>query len=309
MDTLRIFVAGATGALGRRLVSQLVERGHHVTGSTRHAAATVSELGAEPAVVDPLDAAALREAVVRAQPDVVVHELTALGGLTFGRNFDKAFAMTNRLRTEGTDTLLAAARAAGAERLVWQSYAGWPVAREGDAVKDEDAPLDPEPPADARKTLAAIKYLEAAVTEAGGTVLRYGGFYGPGTSLTTDGEYADLLRKRRFPVGGSGAGVWSLVHIDDAAAATVSAIERGAPGIFNVVDDEPVPASELVPGLAAAFGAPPPRRLPGWLIRLLAGEQMYSMMTRIRGASNEKAKRELGWRPAHSWRDLATKGV
>jgi nucleoside-diphosphate-sugar epimerase len=304
MDTLRIFVAGATGALGRRLVPQLVERGHHVTGSTRHSAATVSELGAEPAVVDPLDSAALREAVVRARPDVVVHQLTALGGLTFGRNFDKAFAMTNRLRTEGTDNLLAAARAAGSERLVWQSYAGWPVAREGDLVKDEDAPLDPEPPADARETLAAIRYLEAAVTEAGGTVLRYGGFYGPGTSLTGDGEYAELLRKRRFPVGGSGAGVWSLVHIDDAAAATVAAIERGTPGIFNVVDDEPVSASELVPGLAAAFGAPPPRRVPGWLLRLLAGEQMYSMMTRIRGASNQKAKRELCWRPAHSWRDL-----
>ncbi len=305
MDTLRIFIAGATGALGRRLVPQLVERGHHVTGSTRSAAATVYDMGAEPAVVDPLDAAALREAVVRARPDVVVHQLTALGGLTFGRNFDKTFAMTNRLRTEGTDNLLAAARAAGAGRLVWQSYAGWPLAREGDAVKDEDAPLDPEPPADARETLAAITYLEGAVTEAGGTVLRYGGFYGPGTSLTEGGEYAELLRKRRFPVGGDGAGVWSLVHIDDAAAATVAAIERGTPGIFNVVDDEPAPASELVPGLAAAFGAPPPRRLPGWLLRLLAGEQMYSMMTRIRGASNEKAKRELGWVPRYSWRDLA----
>ena len=304
MDTLRIFIAGATGALGRRLVPQLVERGHHVIGSTRRSAATVTELGAEAAVVDPLDAAALRETVVRARPDVVVHQLTALSSLKPGRNFDKLFAMTNRLRVEGTDNLLAAARAAGAERLVWQSYAGWPVAREGAAVKDEDAPLDPEPPADARETLAAIRYLEAAVTEVGGTVLRYGGFYGPGTSLTGNGEYAELLRKRRFPVGGSGAGVWSLVHIDDAAAATVSAIERGTPGIFNVVDDEPVPASELVPGLAAAFGAPPPRRLPGWLLRLVAGEQMYSMMTRIRGASNEKAKRELGWRPAHSWRDL-----
>lgn len=304
MDTLRIFIAGATGVLGRRLVPQLVERGHHVTGSTRHSAATVSELGAEPAVVDPLDAATLREAVLRARPDVVVHQLTALGDLKFGRNFDKTFAMTNRLRTEGTDNLLAAARAAGARRLVWQSYAGWPVARDGDAVKGEDAPLDPEPPADARESLAAIKYLEAVVTEAGGTVLRYGGFYGPGTSLTEGGEHAELLRKRRFPVGGNGAGVWSLVHIDDAAAATVAAIETGTPGIFNVVDDEPARASELVPGLAAAFGAPPPRRLPGWLVRLLAGEQMYSMMTCIRGASNAKAKRELGWRPAHSWREL-----
>jgi nucleoside-diphosphate-sugar epimerase len=304
MDSLRIFIAGATGALGRRLVPQLVERGHHVTGSTRSAAATVSDMGAEPAVVDPLDATALRDAVVRARPDVVVHQLTALSGLKFGRNFDKTFAMTNRLRTEGTDNLLAAARAASAQRLVWQSYAGWPVARDGEAVKGEDAPLDPEPPADARESLAAIRHLEAVVTEAGGTVLRYGGFYGPGTSLTRDGEHAELLRKRRFPVGGNGAGVWSLVHIDDAAAATVAAIETGTPGIFNVVDDDPAPASELVPGLAAAFGAPPPRRLPGWLVKLLAGEQMYSMMTRIRGASNAKAKRELGWVPRYSWRAL-----
>jgi nucleoside-diphosphate-sugar epimerase len=304
MDSLRIFIAGATGVLGRRLVPQLVERGHHVTGSTRGAAATVFDMGAEPAVVDPLDAAALRDAVVRAQPDVVVHQLTALSGLGALRNFDKAFAMTNRLRTEGTDNLIAAARAAGARRLVWQSYAGWPYAREGDAIKAEDAPLDPEPPADARQSLAAIKYLEAVVTEAGGTVLRYGGFYGPGTSLTEDGEHAELLRKRRFPVGGNGAGVWSLVHIDDAAAATVAAIESGTPGIFNVVDDEPAPASELVPGLAAAFGAPPPRRLPGWLVKLLAGEQMYSMMTRTRGASNAKAKRELGWVPRYSWKGL-----
>jgi nucleoside-diphosphate-sugar epimerase len=254
--------------------------------------------------VDGLDRDAVIAAIEAARPDAIVHQLTGLTGANL-RNFDKAFAMTNRLRTEGTDHLLAAARAAGADRLVWQSYAGWPVAREGDAVKDEDAPLDPEPPADARETLAAIKYLEAAVTEAGGTVLRYGGFYGPGTSLTGDGEYAELLRKRRFPVGGNGAGVWSLVHIDDAAAATVAAIERGTPGIFNVVDDEPVQASELVPGLAAAFGAPPPRRLPGWLLRLVAGEQMYSMMTRIRGASNAKAKHELGWTPRHTWRDAA----
>ena len=219
-------------------------------------------------MLDPLDAAAVREAVLAARPDVVVHQLTALSGLKFGRNFDKAFAMTNRLRTEGTDHLLAAAREAGVTRLVWQSYAGWPYAREGEAVKGEDAPLDPDPPADVRESLAAIRHLEAVVTEAGGTVLRYGGFYGPGTSLDEGGEHAELLRKRRFPVGGNGAGMWSLVHIDDAAAATVAAIESGTPGIFNVVDDDPAPASELVPGLAAAFGAPPPRRLPGWLVRL-----------------------------------------
>ena len=304
MDTLRIFLAGATGTLGRRLVPQLVERGHHVTGTTRAAADAVRALGAEPAVLDPLDAAAVREAVLRARPDVIVHQLTALAHLKLGRNFDKAFAMTNRLRTEGTDHLLAAAREAGVERLVWQSYAGWPYARVGDAVKAEDAPLDPDPPADVRETLEAIKYLEAMVTEAGGTVLRYGGFYGPGTSLTEGGEHAVLLRKRRFPVGGNGAGLWSLVHIDDAAAATVAAVESGTPGIFNVVDDAPAPAAELIPGLAAAFDAPPPRRLPAWLVRLAAGPQALSMMTRTRGASNAKAKRELGWAPAHVWKEL-----
>ena len=304
MDTLRIFIAGATGALGSRLVPQLVERGHHVTGTTRSNAGRLHTLGAEPVLVDPLDAAALREAVVAARPDVVVHQLTALTGLGMTRNFDKAFAQTNRLRTEGTDNLLAAARAAGAERLVWQSYAGWPYAREGGPVKTEDDRLDPTPPADVRETLEAIRHLEAVVTEAGGIVLRYGGFYGPGTSLDGDGEHAEMLRKRRFPVGGSGDGVWSLVHIDDAAAATVAAIEGGAPGIYNVVDDDPAPIREIVPALAAQLGAPPPRHLPGWLVRLAAGPQAYSMMTSIRGASNAKAKRELGWEPRYTWRNL-----
>jgi 2-alkyl-3-oxoalkanoate reductase len=304
MDTLRIFIAGATGALGSRLVPQLVERGHHVTGTTRSNAGRLHTLGADPVLVDPLDAAALREAVVAARPDVVVHQLTALTGLGMTRNFDKAFAQTNRLRTEGTDNLLAAARAAGAERLVWQSYAGWPYAREGGPVKTEDDRLDPTPPADVRETLEAICHLEAVVTEAGGIVLRYGGFYGPGTSLDGDGEHAELLRKRRFPVGGSGAGVWSLVHIEDAAAATAAAIESGAPGIYNVADDDPAPIREIVPALAAQLGAPPPRRLPGWLVRIAAGPQAYSMMTSIRGASNAKAKRELGWEPRHTWRKL-----
>ena len=304
MNTLRIFVAGATGALGSRLVPRLAERGHHVTGSTRANPDRVRELGAEPAVVDPLDAAAVRDAVLLARPDVVVHQLTALAGLDLGRDFDKTFAETNRLRTEGTDNLLAAARAAGVERFVWQSYAGWPYAREGGAVKSEDAPLDRDPPADARETLAAIRHLEAAVTEAGGIVLRYGGFYGPGTSLGDGGEQVEMLRRRRFPVGGSGAGVWSLVHIDDAADATVAAIEHGAPGIYNVVDDDPAPIREIVPAIAAAVGAPPPRHVPAWLVRLVAGAQARSMMTAVRGASNEKAKRELGWVPRYSWRTL-----
>jgi nucleoside-diphosphate-sugar epimerase len=301
MDTLRIFLAGATGALGSRLVPQLVARGHHVTGTTRSNPDAVRALGAEPAVLDPLDAAAVREAVAAARPDVVVHQLTALAGLNLGRDFDKAFAMTNRLRTEGTDNLIAAANGS---RLVWQSYAGWPVAREGGTMKTEDDPLDREPPRDARQSLEAIRHLEAAVTERGGIVLRYGGFYGPGTSIVEGGEHVEMLRKRRLPVGGDGAGIWSLVHIDDAAAATVAAIEGGPGGIYNIVDDDPVPASELIPALAAAFGAPPPRHVPGWLVRLAAGPQALSLMTRARGASNAKAKRELAWAPAHSWREL-----
>jgi nucleoside-diphosphate-sugar epimerase len=299
MDTLRIFLAGATGALGSRLTTQLVERGHHVIGTTRSRPDEVRALGAEPVVLDPLDRAAVREAVLAARPDAVTHQLTALSGLKFGRNFDKTFAMTNRLRTEGTDHLLAAAREAGVTRLVWQSFAGWPAARDGAAVKDESAPFDPDPPSDVRESLAAIRHLEAVVTEAGGTVLRYGGFYGPGTGVE------DMIR--RMPVGGSGAGVWSLVHIDDAAAATVAAIESGTPGVFNVVDDAPAPIGELLPALAKAFGAPPPRHVPGWLVRLAAGGQAHSMMTRIRGASNAKAKRELGWAPVHTWRELAAR--
>jgi nucleoside-diphosphate-sugar epimerase len=303
MDTLRIFLAGATGALGRRLVPQLIARGHHVTGTTRSRADDLRALGGEPVIVDPLDARAVHDAVVRAEPEVVVHQLTALAGLGMARNFDKAFAMTNRLRTEGTDHLIAAARAAGARRLVWQSYAGWPYAREGGPVKTEDDPLDPAPPADARETLAAMRYLEAAVTGARdmeGVVLRYGGFYGPGTSIDAGGEHLELIRKRKFPLGGDGTGVWSFVHIDDAAAATVAAIEGRATGIYNVVDDDPAPLADWLPALARQVGAPRPRRLPGWLVRLAGGPQAYSLMTRVRGASNAKAKRDLGWAPAHT---------
>jgi 2-alkyl-3-oxoalkanoate reductase len=306
---MRIFIAGATGALGRRLVPKLIERGHHVVGSTRSAdkAAVLREQGAEAVTMDPLDAGDVRRTVMRAEPEVVVHQLTALTGIGMTRNFDKTFALTNRLRNEGTDHLIAAARAAGARRLVWQSYAGWPYARTGAAVKTEDEPLDPAPPADARESLAAIRHLEAAVTGAEGmqgVVLRYGGFYGPGTSMDTDGDHVALLRKRRFPVAGEGGGVWSFVHIDDAATATVAAIEGGAPGIYNIVDDEPAPVSVWLPAVAEAVGAPPPRRMPAWLVRLAGGAQAHSMMTSIRGASNAKAKRELGWRPAHTWREI-----
>ena len=272
MNSLRIFIAGATGAVGQHLVPQLVARGHQVTGTTRSRADELRALGAEPVVVDPLDARAVREAVVAARPDVVVHQLTALAGLGMTRNFDKAFALTNRVRVEGTDHLIAAARAAGARRLVWQSFAGWPYAREGSRLKTEDDPLDPEPPADARETLAAIRHLEHAVTSTPGMegfVLRYGGFYGPGTSIDAGGEHSELVRKRKFPIGGDGSGVWSFVHIADAAAATVAAIEGGRPGIYNVVDDDPAPISEWLPvtgraGRRAAAAAAPGAGSSAW---------------------------------------------
>jgi nucleoside-diphosphate-sugar epimerase len=311
MNTLRIFIAGASGTLGRRLVSQLVARGHHVIGTTRSRADELRALGAEPAVVDPLDAEALREAVVRAEPDVVVHQLSALAGLGMTRNFDKTFALTNKLRTEGTDNLIAAARAAGARRLVWQSYGGWPYARDDGALKTEDDPLDPDPPADARESLAAIRYLEHAVLESDleGVVLRYGGFYGPGTSIDDDGDHAELIRKRRFPLGGDGAGVWSFVHIDDAASATVAAIEGSATGVFNIAGDDPLTTAEWLPALARRLGAPPPRHVPGWLVRVAGGAQAHSLMTRQRGASNAKAKRELGWQPEHTLLDSVGREV
>ena len=305
---MRVFVAGATGALGRRLVPLLVAGGHQVVAMTRTPGKVegLRAAGAEPVVADGLDREAVLAAVVEARPQVVVHQLTDLAGTTNLKKFDAGFAATNRLRTEGTDNLLAAARAAGARRLVAQSFAGWPFARLGGPVKTEDDPLDPDPPAERRRTLDAIRHLEAAVLGADGLeglVLRYGGFYGPGTSVGAGGYLLEDLRRRRFPLVGAGTGVWSFVHIDDAAAATVAAVERGAPGIYQIVDDDPAPASAWLPELAAAVGARPPRRVPAWVARLVAGEHAVVMMTEVRGASNAKAKRELGWRPAYpSWR-------
>jgi nucleoside-diphosphate-sugar epimerase len=305
---MRIFVAGATGAIGHRLLPLLLGRGHQVTAMTRRPdrAAGLRAAGADPVVADALDREAVLAAVTAARPEVVVHELTDLAGMRDFRKFDEGFAATNRLRTEGTDHLLAAARAAGARRFLAQSFAGWPFARTGGPVKTEDDPLDPDPPAALRPTLDAIRYLEAAVLGAEGIeglVLRYGGFYGPGTSAGEGGFMVQDLRRRRFPLVGDGTGVWSFIHIDDAAAATAAAVERGAPGIYQIVDDDPAPVSEWLPALAAAVGAPPPRRVPAWLGRLLGGEHAVVLMTEVRGAANAKARRELGWRPAHrSWR-------
>jgi nucleoside-diphosphate-sugar epimerase len=294
--------------MGRQLVPRLLEAGHRVVGMTRTDSkrAELWDLGAQPVVADALDPEQVADAVAQAQPDVIVHELTAIGTLDL-RHFDRSFALTNRLRTEGTDHLLSAGQAVGVKRFVAQSYAAWPYARTGGPVKSEDDPLDPAPPRQMRESLAAIRYLEDAVLGADwteGIVLRYGAFYGPGTSMSPGSEQLEMVRKRRFPVVGDGRGMWSFVHVADAADATVAAIERGTRGIYNVVDDEPAAVAEWLPALAHQIGAPRPRRVPRVVGRLFAGEAGAVMMTEIRGASNAKAKRELGWRPGHpTWRE------
>jgi nucleoside-diphosphate-sugar epimerase len=314
---MRVFVAGATGALGTQLVPQLVANGHEVVGMTRTPPKqqALRAMGARPVVADALDPDAVARAVAEAEPEVIVHQLTALSGPLDLRHPDRFFAMTNRLRTEGTDHLLAAGRAVGARRFVAQSYAGWPFARIGGPVKDETDPLDPDPPRALRATLAAIRHLEQAVTGitwGEGLVLRYGGFYGPGTSLSLEPGAAAVepVRKRQFPVIGDGGGIWSFVHIEDAAAATAAAVERGHAGIYQIVDDEPAPVREWLPVLAEALGAKPPRRVPRWLGLLVAGEAATVMMTEVRGASNAKVKRELGFQPRwSSWRLGFAKGL
>jgi nucleoside-diphosphate-sugar epimerase len=266
----------------------------------------IRRAGADAAIVDALDGAAVREAVITANPDVIVHEMTALSGASDLRRFDRVFALTNRLRTEGLDQLLAAAKQAGTRRLVAQSFCGWLFARTGGSVKTEEDPLDPEPPKQLRRTLEAIRYLESKTTgafEGEGLVLRYGAFYGPGTGML-DRTMIDQLRRRRLPLIGEANGWWSFLHIDDAAAATATAVERGAAGIYNIVDDEPAPVREWLPVLAAVVGAKPPVRVPKWLARLIAGEHIVTMMTETRAGSNVKAKRDLSLRPVHpSWRE------
>ncbi|TML31808.1 MAG: NAD(P)-dependent oxidoreductase, partial [Actinobacteria bacterium] len=262
---MNVFVAGGAGAVGTRLIPRLVEAGHAVVATTRSPAKVraIEEMGARGVVVDGLDRTAVERAVQDARPEVVIHQLTALSGPVDLRRFDRFFALTNRLRTEGLDHLLAAARAVGARRFLAQSFAGWPYAREGAAVKTEEDRLDPDPPKPQRQTLAAIRYLEDAVTGADdvqGLALRYGGFYGPGNVLGRGGQMVEQVRRRRVPIVGDGAGVWSFLHIEDAAGATVAAVGAGAPGVYNVVDDEPAPVSEWLPYLAETLGAKPPRR-------------------------------------------------
>jgi nucleoside-diphosphate-sugar epimerase len=304
-DAMKILVAGATGALGKQLVPRLVAAGHKVVGMTRSESKceVLRAMGATPVVADALDPDQVARAVAEASPEAIIHELTALSGGIDMRRFDRAFAETNRLRTEGTDHLLSAGRAAGVRRFLAQSFAGWPYAREGAMVKGEEEPFDPNPPEAVRDGLAAIRHLEEAVIGAAwaeGIVLRYGGFYGPGTSLDGPGsEHVEAIRKRQFPLIGDGGGVWSFIHIEDAAEATLAALERGRRGVYNIVDDEPARVADWLPALAHSLGAKPPRRVPRWMGRLLGGEVVAIMMTEIRGASNAKAKRELGWQPRH----------
>jgi 2-alkyl-3-oxoalkanoate reductase len=300
---MRVLVAGATGAVGRQLVPQLIAAGHEVSATTRSQLKIESlrAAGAEPYLLDGMDGAAVGTVVARARPEVIVHEMTAIPSAINFRNFDQAFATTSELRTIGLDHLLAAARAQGVQRLIAQSYAGWPNVRTGGPVKTEEDPLDPAPPAAMHATLDAIRYLEQAVSSAplAGIALRYGSLYGPGASEM----FVRLLRRRQVPIVGAGSGVWSFLHVTDAAAATVAAVSQGEPGIYNVVDDEPATVAEWLPVLARSVGARPPWHVPGWLGRLAAGEAGLSMMTRVRGSSNVKAKRELGWTPSWpTWR-------
>jgi nucleoside-diphosphate-sugar epimerase len=297
---MRVFVAGASGAIGTRLVPQLIARGHEVIGTSKSPAngQRIRALGAESIALDLLDPGAVRQAVLDTRPDAIVHQATALADVRFSRNMDRTFAQTNRLRTEGTDALLAAAREAGVRRFVAQSFANLRYIREGGPIKTENDPLDPTPVPGIRKTETAMRYVDEAVTAAGGVVLRYGSFYGTPTDALLE-----PVRQRQFPIVGDGGGVSSFIHLDDAAAATVLALEHDGTGIYNIVDDEPAPVREWLPVLADVLGAQSPRRVPAWLARLFAGEVGVVMGTEARGASNSKAKRELGWAPRYSsWR-------
>jgi nucleoside-diphosphate-sugar epimerase len=302
---VRVFLAGATGVIGRNLVPLLVDAGHEVIGLARtpERAREVEGMGAEVAVADALDRDAVVAAVGAARPDAVVHQLTAIPPSLEPRKYEKQFAATNALRTQGTANLLAGAAEAGAERFLAQSIA-FAYAPEGGPVKDEGAPLWPDPPANFAAALAAVQAHERQVLDAGGTVLRYGQFYGPGTSYAPDGGTAEMVRKRRFPIVGQGGGMFSFISVADAARATALALERDARGVLNIVDDEPAPVREWLPAYADALGAPPPRKLPEWLARLVGGSFAVQLLTETRGASNERAKRELGWQPdPASWRE------
>jgi 2-alkyl-3-oxoalkanoate reductase len=304
---MRIMVAGATGAVGVRLVPRLLTAEHVVGGLTRSRSKTddLTRLGAAAFAADAFDSAAVRSAMLAFKPEIVIHEMTALRNASDLSRFDRAFALTYRLRTEGLDNLVAAALECGSRRLIAQSFCGWPYARTGGPVKTEEDPLDPSPPPQMRQTLEAIRHLESAVAAATmfeGVVLRYGAFYGPRSGLF-DGPMVEQIRRRRMPLVGDANGWWSFVHLEDAVDATLCAVERGKPGLYNIVDDDPAPVSVWLPTLAAMLGARRPLRVPRWLGRIAAGDHVVAMMTENRAGSNLKARRDLGWTPAHpSWR-------
>jgi nucleoside-diphosphate-sugar epimerase len=302
---MNIFLAGATGAIGRSIITQAIEHGHTVTGTARtpQKAEAVAALGATPVVVDGLDRDGLIDAIVAAEPDAVVHEMTALSGLSDFRHVDVAFEPTNRLRREGTDNLLAGARAAGVDRVVVQSFGGWLLSDSDKRVLSEDDPLVEDAPGQLKTGQAAIRYAERAGLDFGGAVLRYGGFYGPGTGMAPGAEQWEVVRARKFPVVGNGGGIWSFIHVDDAASATLAVLEQDARGLYHVTDDEPAAVREWLPVLARTIGAPKPRHIPRWVARLL-GEHMAIMMTDVHGVSNAKIKAELGWEPRWpTWRE------
>ena len=305
---MKVLVTGGTGAIGKFLLPLLLDNKHEVVAITRSVtkAPLLEDMGVSAVILDPLDKQKLTAAVRRAEPDVIIHQLTALSGVGNFRKFDQEFALTNRFRTEVTDTLLAAARTIGTRRFIAQSYCGWPYAKKGGPVKTEDDPLDPNPPESFTNTLASIRYLETTISKTTfleAIALRYGMFYGPGTAIGKGGTIHKMARKRRFPIVGGGGGVWSFIHILDAARATVAAISRGAPGIYNIVDDEPTKVAIWLPALAKAVEGKPPYKIPHWLGEIMIGKEGVSMMTQIRGCSNAKAKRELNWTPIYpSWR-------
>ena len=312
-----IFIAGASGVIGRRLVPLLVQHGHEVVGMTRAPArrALLEQLGARVVLADALDPEAVGRAISEAAPDVVMHQLTALSDMRDLRNFDRTFAANARLRSEGTDILLSASRAAGVRTFIAQSFGGYLLSRSQKRVLAEDDALDPDPPKPFYRAFSADRHLERAVTNASwtrGIVLRYGGFYGPGTSLSTHppGSQSEMVRQRKFPVVGSGGGVWSFIHIDDAAAGTLAALEHGRRGIYHITDDEPATVGEWLPFLARTLGAKPPLHVPRWVGRVLAGPAAVVMMTETHGASNQKARAELRWTPAYrTWREGFTHGL
>ncbi len=313
---MKIFILGGTGVIGRYLIPLLVSEGHEITALVRSAEriSEAEKIGAKGVPADLFNEEELISLIKKTEPEIIIHQLTALAGVTGNfRKFDQEFELTNRFRTVVTDTLLKAAELTGVRRFIAQSFCGWPFAREGGLVKTEEDPLDPDPPASLSRTLNAIKHLESAVKKSGkveALALRYGLFYGPGTSIAMDGAVINLIKNRKFPIVGNGGGIWSFVHVQDAAGATVKAVSKGEPGIYNIVDNEPAPVSIWMPFLADALEVKPPRKIPLWVGKMMLGEAGISMMTKIRGGSNAKAKRKLGWEPVYaSWRDGFVNGL